>query len=196
MSTCWPGRCPSQWGTCSNRLLTRNVSFMISRTSASCHSRRRPGAPPTSITVVPLLFPGVAIVVVTQRLPETTLILFHESQSSQPLRAFPKIEVRHEEPGRTTMLGRNRRALIAGHDQTSAANEIGNRKVRCVTSIAMGHDVRFGRFCAARRSQQRVKCHSLPSGIELRPFRNTVNVGPDGSLRERVELLPIPTSKQ
>jgi hypothetical protein len=61
ISTCWPGRCPCQVATCSRRLFTRGVSTPMSRTSASCHSSRRPRMAAVSITVISLLFPGVAV---------------------------------------------------------------------------------------------------------------------------------------
>src|SRR5262245_53656180 len=111
---------------------------------ARCHSRRRACDLSASITVISLLSPRVAVIVIAQRLPEAALILFHEAQASHPLGAFPKIEMRDEQPGRTTMRRQDRQALISGRDHASTANEIRDRKVCRVTSVTMRHDVGCG----------------------------------------------------
>src|SRR5262249_58405524 len=49
------------------------------------------------VTVVALLTPRVAVVVIAAGLPESGLIVVHESQLSHPLSALPEVEVRHEE---------------------------------------------------------------------------------------------------
>src|SRR5262245_32474424 len=144
MSRCWPGKCPCQLGTRSFMLFARGVSIAISRTSASCHSSRRTGATAVSITVISLLFPGVAIVVIAQRLPEAALILFHESQSAHPFSTFPKVKMRHEQPRWTTMRWQNRQALVSSRDHALAANQIGDRDICHVTTVAVSHDVRRG----------------------------------------------------
>src|SRR5258708_35190658 len=95
----------------------------MSRTSASCHSSRRPGTAAVSITVISLLFPGVAVIVIAQRLPEAAFIHFHEAQSPHPFGAFPEVEMRHEQPGRTAMRWQNLQALVSGRDHALAANE-------------------------------------------------------------------------
>src|SRR5262249_23347690 len=143
MSTCWPGRCPCQAGACSRRLLTRNVSTMISRTSTGCHSSRRAGAAIVSISVISLLFPGVSVIVIAQRLPETAFILFHEAQPPNPFGALPKIKMRNEHPGWATMRRRNRQTLVSGRDHSLPLNEILNGDIGRVTPVAMGHDVRL-----------------------------------------------------
>src|SRR5689334_4401739 len=130
MSTCWPGRCPCQPATCSRRLFTRGVSTTMSRTSASCHTSRRAGTAAVSITVVSLLFPRIAVIVIAQRLPETAFIPFHEAQSPQPFGAFPEVEMRHEQPGRAAMHRQKRQALVAGRDHALATHEIRDGKVR------------------------------------------------------------------
>src|SRR5258708_23331141 len=111
----------------------------MSRTSASCHSSRRAGMAAVSITVISLLFPRIAVIVIAQRLPETTFILFHEAQSPHPFGAFPKVKMRHEQPGWTTMRRQNRQALISARDHALAANEIRDGAFWSVSSSAISH---------------------------------------------------------
>jgi hypothetical protein len=58
-----------------------------------------------SIAVISLLSPGVAMVVIAERLPETLFILFHEPQSPRPFGALPKIKMRNKQPGWTAVRG-------------------------------------------------------------------------------------------
>src|SRR5215468_12759790 len=62
------------------------------------------------VTVVPLLAPRVAVVVIAVRFPESGLIAIDETQLSHPLRALPEVEVRYEEPRGAAVLGLERRA--------------------------------------------------------------------------------------
>jgi hypothetical protein len=94
------------------------------------------------------------------------------------------------------MRWQNRQAVIAGRDHALAANEICDRDVCCVTSVAMSHDVGLGRLREAHCLHQIVKCHALPARIELRPFGDTVNILFDRGLRERLELYPAPFAEQ
>src|SRR5262245_26411483 len=159
---------------------------------ARCHSRRRTCDLSASITVISLLSPRVAVIVIAQRLPEAALVLFHEAQASHPLGALPKIEMRHEQPGRTAMRRQNRQALISGRDHAFTANEIRDGKVRCVTSVTMSYDVGFGWLRETRCFQQIVECHALPCRIELRPLCDAVNVSLSRCLRKSLELRPPP----
>src|SRR5215213_2328856 len=51
-----------------------------------------------SVTLVPLLPPRVAEIVVTVLLPETGLVARHQGQLGDPLRALPEVQVRDEQP--------------------------------------------------------------------------------------------------
>src|SRR6476661_9643108 len=53
-----------------------------------------------SVTLVPLLSPGVAEIVVPVLLPEPGLVAGHEGQLAHPLRALPEVQVRHQQPDR------------------------------------------------------------------------------------------------
>src|SRR5262249_4641135 len=182
--------------TCSTRLLTRYVSTTTSRTCASCHSSRRTGWSAVLVTFIPLLFPGVAVNVVAERFPESGLILVHEAECANPFGTLPEIEMRDEQPSWTAMCRRNRQTRIAGHDSPLAPNKVRHGDVRCVISVAMSHDIRSRRVRQANRLQKIVKRHALPCRIQLRPFRDAVNVRLDRGLRQRFELCPAPFPKR
>ena len=58
-----------------------------------------------SVARVPLLAPGIALVVVTERSPRTPARLVDQLQAADPLGALPEVQVRDEEPGRAAVLG-------------------------------------------------------------------------------------------
>src|ERR1700751_3769818 len=60
----------------------------------------------------------------------------------------------------------------------------------------MSHDIRFGRLRKPGCFQQIVEGDALPCRIELRPFRDAMNIGLDRSLRQRFELGPTPHPEQ
>src|SRR3954469_10044553 len=64
-----------------------------------------------SVTLVPLLTPGVAQVVVPVLLPEPGLVARHQGQLADPLRALPEVEVGHQQPDGATVLDRQRFAV-------------------------------------------------------------------------------------
>ena len=49
-------------------------------------------------------------------LPEPGLVAGHHDQPANPLRALPEVEVRHEQPGRSAMLRRERLPLGLDRD--------------------------------------------------------------------------------
>src|SRR4051812_22874584 len=53
---------------------------------------------PSSITLVPLLLPRVAAVVVAVLLPEARLVPLHHGDPADPLGALPEVQVRHQHP--------------------------------------------------------------------------------------------------
>src|SRR3954447_19409015 len=55
----------------------------------------RAAIPPTiSVTLVPLFGPGVASIVIAISLPETLLVVIHQGDLGDPLRAFPEVQMR------------------------------------------------------------------------------------------------------
>src|SRR5262249_62200003 len=80
------------------------------------------------VTVVALLTPRVAIVVIAVGLPESRRITVHEAQLPHPLRALPEVEVRHEEPGGAAVLGRERLTVVFHRHPRLAAGDIRERQ--------------------------------------------------------------------
>src|SRR5262245_34043407 len=108
MSACWPARCPGQPGTSRISVVAEDVSRITSRTVA--------GRQPTlrrSVAPVTLLTPGIAVVVVAERLPEAGLVGLGDLELGHPLRALPEVQVRDEQPRRAAVLGLERRAVVA-----------------------------------------------------------------------------------
>src|ERR671917_1124633 len=100
---CWPALCPSQPGTSSKRLLVRGVAGRDSTTSPMRQASLG-RLISTSVPPVALLAPGVAVVVVTQRLPEAGYVVGSELQPPHPLGALPEIQVRHQQTRRSSVL--------------------------------------------------------------------------------------------
>ena len=63
------------------------------------------GTAAMSVPRVPLLAPGVAALVVAELLPEPEVVLDRQREPPDPLRALPEVQVRHQEPGGTAVLG-------------------------------------------------------------------------------------------
>src|SRR5207245_4878896 len=66
---------------------------------------------------IPLLFPRVAVGVVTVALPESQAVLVQQEEPEHPLHALPTIEMRHNEPQRAAMLRCERRAVMVKCEQ-------------------------------------------------------------------------------
>src|SRR5262249_34890767 len=168
-------------------LRARGVSATTSSTSAVRQGMR--GA--RSVTVVPLLFPGVAVDVVAVRLPEAGPVGVHEAQPAHPLGRLPEVEVRHEEARRAAVLRGERLAVVFVGDQALVAAKIGDRDVGGVAAVAERHDVRTGRPAAGGGAGPGER-HALPPGVELGPFGHAVDVDADLRRGEGEELLPRP----
>src|SRR5690242_13884486 len=145
MSMCWPGQCPDQFIGSRMMLFTRLVSVTRACTRPTCHSSLR-GVGCASVAVIPLLLPGIAIVVISARLPEAGLILGHEAKPPQPLGALPKVEMRDQEAGWASMSRSDWQALVTSRNHSFSSDQIGNRDVRGVAAVAVGHDKAFRRL--------------------------------------------------
>src|SRR5215207_4681318 len=106
MSACWPARWPGQPATSSSSVDADVVSGITSRTVAGRQAMRG------SVALVALLTPGIPAVVVAQRLPETRLVGVGDLELGQPLGALPEVQVRDEQPRRTSVLELQRRAVV------------------------------------------------------------------------------------
>src|SRR5689334_20394129 len=98
-----------------------------------------------SVTLVALLAPRVAAVVVAVLLPEPGAVPLAQRDPADPLGALPEVQVRHEHPHRTAVLDRQRRAVELPDDPGLAAGDVGQRQVGRVARLGRGHDeVRVG----------------------------------------------------
>ena len=62
-------------------------------------------------SAVAIFLPGVGVVVVAAEFPEAEVVAGGELDAPQPLWALPEIEVRHDEPNRSTVVQLERLAL-------------------------------------------------------------------------------------
>src|SRR5687767_15137615 len=112
---------PSHSGTSSSRLLVLGVSGTTSITSARRHRVLRSCTATALVSPVALLAPGVAVVVVTQGLPEAGDVVGGELQPPHPLRALPEVQVRHEQARRSSVLGLEWGAVVCvGHPRLAS----------------------------------------------------------------------------
>src|SRR5215213_8593488 len=127
----------------------------------------------TSVPPVALLAPGVAVVVVAEGLPEAGFVFGDQPQSSHPLGALPEVQVRHEQAGRTAVLGLERLAAVGVSDPGLTACDIIQRQVRGVAAVAEGDDVLGSDLYFFKKCVHR---DTFPPCAQLRPLSDTVDV--------------------
>src|SRR3954447_5346961 len=109
---------------CCTRSGTSSRSWTASsrgcRTSVTVAVRQPPlgacGRCGSSVTLVALLAPGVAPVVVAVLLPEPGLVALQQGQPVDPLGSLPEVRVGPEHPPRPAVLDRQRSAVVLPHD--------------------------------------------------------------------------------
>src|SRR5262249_40780766 len=107
-----------------------------------------------SVTLIALLEPRVATVVVAVALPEPLLVVVEQAQTADPLGALPEVQVRHQEPGRAAVLTSQRASVDIPHDSGLTVGDVGERQVRGVAGVAEGEHV-GGRRRRLGRGEQR-----------------------------------------
>src|SRR3954464_12743301 len=106
---------------------------------------RGPCGGPFSVTLVPLLPPRVAPVVVAVLLPEPRLIAVHQRELADPLGALPEVQVGNQQPDRATVLDGQRLPVELPDHPGLAAGDVLERQVRGVAGLRRRHDeVRLG----------------------------------------------------
>src|SRR4051812_21041274 len=83
------------------------------------------GRGPSSVTLVALLAPGVAAVVVAVLLPEPGAVPRAQRDPADPLGALPEVQVRHQHARRPAVLGRQRPPVEFPDDPGLAARDVG-----------------------------------------------------------------------
>jgi hypothetical protein len=82
-----------------------------------------------------LLSPGISIMMVAEGFPESRNIIVHELDPSNPFRAFPKIEMWNEEPGRAPVLRLEIRPVEAKSDPRLSVEKILQGQVDRVVAV-------------------------------------------------------------
>src|SRR5688500_12039754 len=175
----------------------RAVSCFASTTVATRHSSRGcVEVTRSGITLVSLFAPWITAIVVAELLPETWLVTVQELESAHPLRALPEVEMGDEQAPRSTMLRRQRRAVVSESDPRLPARDVGKRQVRGVATVAESeHEIPLAQTPGARCVEQGVDRHAFPSRVELRPLRDTVDVDRRHVMGKRLQLIPRPSNR-
>src|SRR5262245_14773444 len=117
----------------------------MSVTVASCHGPTRGTAsgPSTvmSVALVALFEPRVASVVVPAYLPETGFVVIEQRDARHELGALPEVQMRHQQPRWSAVVGRQRRAVGLERNPRLAASDVGERQVRGVPGRGVGEHV-------------------------------------------------------
>src|SRR5215218_8029757 len=95
--------------------MTRGVRRSIVVIVAGCQRAGRWAATSpagASVIGVALLAPRVAVGVIAAQFPEAGGVGVCELQAVDPLGRFPEIEMRHQKPRRSTMIGGDRLAVV------------------------------------------------------------------------------------
>src|SRR5690242_4330057 len=146
-----------------------------------------------SVTLVTLLEPWVAPVVVSVALPETLLIMIKQGQPGDPFRALPEVQMRNEQADGTTVVDRQRLALVRPHDPRLASRQVRQRQVRRIA----GGRRREDEGCRGQRPggiEQRVDADPAEARPELGPGGNAVDVAVELRRRQPMRLVPRPGS--
>src|SRR5579863_7102666 len=84
------------------------------RVSNDSYLRTRTGnsSPANSVSRVALLFPRIAVGVISVAFPEAQAIFAQQYEAAHPLHAFPGIKMRNNEPAWTAVFGGERHAVV------------------------------------------------------------------------------------
>src|SRR3954471_15338502 len=99
-----------------------------------------PSSGSASVTLVPLLLPRVAAVVVAVLLPEARLVALHHGDPADPLGALPEVQVRHQHPHRAAVLHRQGLTVELPNHPGLAAGDVLDRQVGGVAGLRRRHD--------------------------------------------------------
>src|SRR5262249_31002782 len=83
---------------------------------------------------VPLLFPGVGVVVVATILPVSRLVAGYEANSGEPLRALPEVQIGDERAHRRAVRPGERRPFVAMGDEDVRRERLLDEDVRRVSA--------------------------------------------------------------
>ena len=105
---------------------------------------------------------------IADRLPESQAIFPDEFEAADPFRAFPKIEVRHQQARRPPVLGREGTSVVFVNNPSLSAADVGKWQIRRVTAVANSDEIADGRLrVKVNAFEQRVDRNARPDGVEL-----------------------------
>src|SRR3954447_19072755 len=131
----------------------------------------RSGPAPRSVSLVTLLFPGIAVVVVAIGLPEPGLVVVAQLEAADPLRALPEVQMWDQKPRRAAVLGLERLAPVLVGDPRPAAGQVLEWQVGRVAAVTPRGDVAG---LGVDAFEQRVDRHPGPGAVELGPLGDAV----------------------
>src|SRR5581483_5500857 len=127
---------------------------------------------------VAFLAPGVGVDVVPAGLPEPTDVVLGELEPAEPLRALPRVALRHDEAKREPVLRRELLAVVRPRHQHVVLHHRLEGEVGRVAEVAVrDHPLRLRPY--ARLLGKGPERDSGPRVVERRPPRDAVHVGHD-----------------
>src|SRR5262249_29918433 len=144
---------------------------------------------PRLVALIPFFFPWVTVIVIPKRLPKTRFILVQQSETTNPLCALPKIEVRDQQSCRAAVLGSERLSLIGVSYPRLPAQYILDRKIRGVTTITKGYYI-VGMMMDL--GQQFIDRDAFPICIQFGQLRDTMDVSSHRLRRKATKFVPGP----
>src|SRR5271170_7208627 len=136
------------------------------------HTRDEP-AQHGSVSLVALLTPRISVVVISERLPETRLVVIEKLETPYPFGALPKIQVRNKQPGRPTMFGGELLTVELKGDPGLPVAQVSDGKVCRVVGLGEREDVPR---VAIDSREEYVERHAGPLRAQLRPFGHATDV--------------------
>src|SRR5689334_17241237 len=97
-----------------------------------------------SVTGVPLLLPRVAPRVIAVLLPEPGFVVVEDPQPRDPLGALPEVQMRHQQPRRTAVLGGQRFAVELPGEPRPSTGQVRQWQVRGVPGVRVRDDMGGG----------------------------------------------------
>src|SRR3954447_24775613 len=128
------------------------------------------------IARIALLCPGIAAIMIAADFPEARRVLGQEFDRLNPFGALPEIQMRHHQPHRAAMFGRQWLTGPAMGEQCILGCKVVQREVGGVAVMGMQHDeARILARLAGR--EQLARSEPLPLIVVARPGRDAVDVG-------------------
>ena len=126
---------------------------------------------------------------VAEPFPEAGLVVDGQRQPAYPLRGLPEVQVGHQQSGRSAVISPERFPVVTVDHPRLSAGQIGQRQVGGVAPVTEGGDVRPGGLHVL---EQGVHRDPGPTGVELRPTGDAMDVDRHVLARQRLELRPGP----